>query len=99
VRESTDAVPTVPVAANVIGEPESEPEVAVRVLLPTVAPRVHEVSAAMPEEFVVTAEDGNREPPPEATAKVTDVPDTAFPPESVTSTDGAVETALPAVAL
>ena len=82
-----------------IGEPERVPDVAVSVFEPAVVPRVHDVSAATPEEFVVTAEDGSREPLPDATAKVTEVPDTGLPPESVTITEGAVATALPAVAL
>jgi hypothetical protein len=91
--------PTVPVAVKVTGEPVSPDTVAVRVFDPAVVPRVHEVTAAMPEEFVDTVVVGRRDPPPDATAKVTAVPDTGLPPESVTMTDGAVETADPAVAL
>ena len=94
-----EAAPTLPVAVKVTGEPASDPEEAVNELLPAAVPRVHEVSAAMPEESVVTADAGSREPPPEATVKVTETPETAFPPESVTRTDGAEATALPAVAL
>jgi hypothetical protein len=91
--------PTVPVAAKVTGEPVSPDTVAVSVFDPAVVPRVHEVTAAMPEEFVDTVVVGRRDPPPDATAKVTAVPDTRLPPESVTMTDGAVETADPAVAV
>jgi hypothetical protein len=92
-------VPTVPVAVNVTGEPESPDTVAVSVFVPAVVPRVQEVTAAIPEEFVDTVVEGRRDPPPDATAKVTAVPDTGLPPESVTMTDGAIATAEPAVAV
>jgi hypothetical protein len=82
---------------KVTGDPESTPEVAVIVLAPAVVPRVHEPTVAIPEAFVV-AERPVPEPPPVATAKVTEVPDTALPPESVTRTAGAIDTAEPAVA-
>ena len=65
------AVPTVPVAVNVIGEPESEPDVAVRVLVPAVAPRVQAGEVAIPDVLVVTDPEDASEPPPDATAKVT----------------------------
>ena len=97
VMTSTDAAPTVPVAVKVTGV--RAPEDAVSVFTPAVFPRVHEVRVAMPEEFVVLADAGSREPPPEATANVTDTLGTTLPPESVTSTEGAVATALPAVAV
>jgi hypothetical protein len=87
------------VAEKVTGEPASDPEVAVSVFAPAVMPRVHEVRVAIPDAFVVTADAGRREPPPEATAKVTETPATTLPPESVTRTDGAIATALPAVAV
>jgi hypothetical protein len=93
-----EAAPTVPVAVKVMGEPVKEPEVAVNVFDPTVVPRVHAGDVATPEEFVVTVPDDAREPPPVATAKVTEVPETPLPPESVTRTAGAVDTAEPAVA-
>ena len=98
VRTNWEAAPTVPVAANVIGDPVNEPEVAVNVFDPTVVPRVHAGEVATPEAFVVTVPDDAREPPPVATAKVTDVPETPLPPESVTRTAGAIDTAEPAVA-
>ena len=87
-----------PVAVNVTGEPDSDPDVAVIVLLPTVVPRVHEPTVAMPEEFVVAVRPVP-EPPPVATANVTDTPETTLPLESVTRTDGATATADPAVAV
>ena len=97
VRTSCDAAPIVPVAVNVIGEPEREPDVAVIVFAPAVVPRVHEPTVAIPDEFVVAVRPVP-EPPPVATAKVTEAPVTALPPESVTRTAGAIDTAEPAVA-
>ena len=85
-------------AVKVIGDPVRPDAVAVRVFAPAVVPRVHEVTAAIPEEFVV-AEPPTTVPAPVATAKVTERPETGLPPESVTRTDGTVVTALPAVAL
>ncbi len=84
---------------KVIGEPDRPVEVAVRVLAPATVPRVHAGEVAMPEPLVVTAPDDASEPPPDATANVTATPDTRLPTESVTSTEGAFETALPAVPL
>ena len=95
---SVAAVPGVPVAVNVTGDPAREPDVAVKVLAPADVPRVQDVTAATPEEFVVTAEAGASDPPPDAIAKVTDVPEIGLPAESVTSTLGAVATAVPTVA-
>ena len=97
VRTSCDATPTDPVAVKVTGEPASAPDVAVIVLEPAVPPRVHEPTVATPDEFVVTVRPVP-EPPPVATANVTEVPDTTLPPESVTRTAGAIDTAEPAVA-
>jgi hypothetical protein len=82
---------------KVTGEPERPDAVAVIVFAPAAAPSVHEPTVAMPEAFVVAVRDVP-EPPPDATAKVTDVPETGLPPESVTRTAGAVATADPAVA-
>ena len=90
--------PATPVAVKVSGDPVRPADVAVNVFAPAVVPRVQEVTLAIPEEFVV-AEPPSTDPPPEATAKVTERPGTGLPPASVTSTDGAVATALPAVAL
>ena len=67
-----------PVAVKVTGEPLSEPLVAVSVLVPAVAPRVRLPTVAMPEGLVVV-EPPAREPPPLATAKVTETPDTTLP--------------------
>jgi hypothetical protein len=92
-----DAGPAVPVAVKVTGEPESPVAVADIVLAPAAAPSVHDPTDALPEAFVVVVRDVP-EPPPDATVKVTDVPDTALPPESVTTTDGATATADPTVA-
>ena len=91
-------VPAVPVAVKVTGEPDREPDVAVRVLLPLVVPRVHAGEAAIPEELVDTTPEDASEPPPDATANVTATPCTALPWASVTTTDGAVEMAEPDVA-
>ena len=91
------AAPTVPVAVNVTGEPDSVPLVAVIVLEPTVVPSVQLPTAAMPLAFVV-ADKSVPEPPPVATANVTETPETAFPFTSLTMTLGAVPTADPAVA-
>src|SRR5439155_11938493 len=60
------AVPAVPVAVKVTGLPASPVEVAVRVLLPAVGPRVHDVTAAIPFAFVGTGVVGLTVPPPEA---------------------------------
>lgn len=95
---SPAAAPAVPVAVNVTGEPDKEPDVAVNVFDPAVVPNVHAGDVAIPELFVVTDPEVAKEPPPEATAKTTDTPCTAFPAESVTSTDGEVDTAVPATA-
>ena len=98
VMTSRLAVPAEPVAVKVTGEPESEPEVAVRVLLPAVVPKVHAGEVAIPEAFVVTVPADASDPPPLATAKVTLAPEIGLPETSATSTDGAVVTAVPTVA-
>src|SRR5207248_3215799 len=92
------AVPAVPVAVNVTGLPESEPDVAVNVFEPAVALNVQLPSAA--ERLAV----GVWLPPviaplPGATAKVTATPVTGFPFASFTITDGGEFTAVPAVAV
>lgn len=93
------AAPGTPVAVKVTGEPDNDPEVAVSVFEPAVVPNVHAGDVAMPELFVVTVPDDANDPPPDATANVTDSPCTGLPAESVTNTDGAVDTADPAVAV
>jgi hypothetical protein len=92
------AAPAVPVAVNVTGLPESDPEVAVSVLLPALGLRVQLPTVATPLVLVVWL------PPvivpfPGATANVTATPPTGFPFASVTSTDGRELTAVPAVAV
>jgi hypothetical protein len=72
------AAPAVPVAVNVTGDPASPDAVAVKLLAPVVVPSVHEPTVAIPPAFVVAPPPAT-EPPPEATAKVTDVPDTGLP--------------------
>jgi hypothetical protein len=69
---------------------------AVMVLLPTTVPRVKLVEA-FPEESELTLAEPT-DPPPVVMAKLTDLPVTALPFTSTTSTLGAVETADPAVA-
>jgi hypothetical protein len=93
------AAPAVPVALKVMGEPLRLPLVAVSVLAPDVVPKVQAGLVAMPALSVVTAPLEAIEPPPVATAKVTDTPLTALPCASVTWTDGAVATAVLTVAL
>ena len=91
------AAPAAPVAVKVTGEPVSPGLVAVRVLAPAVVPSVQLPTVAMPEALVVAAAPV-REPPPEATAKVTATPGTGAPRASVTSTLGGVVTAVPTAA-
>src|ERR1700739_5024574 len=88
-----------PVAVNVTGLPVRVPEVAVRVLVPAVVPRVQLVTAAIPLAFVVTAVVGFTVPPPDATANVTLTPATGLLDASRTITAGGVVTAVPTVAL
>ena len=95
---SVAAAPAVPVAVNVTGLPESDPDVAVSVLLPAVALNVQLPTVAMPLPLVVWL------PPvivplPGATANVTATPVTGFPFASFTITDGGEFTAVPAVAV
>ena len=83
---------------NVTGLPESEPEVAVRVLLPTVGLSVQLPTVATPLVLVVWV------PPvivpfPGATANVTATPATGFPFASLTITEGGVLTAVPTAAV
>jgi hypothetical protein len=75
-----------------------DPVVAVRTFVPTIGPRVHEPTVAIPAAFVEAAAPVT-EPPPDATAKFTVTPDIALPFASFTSTEGAVATALPATAV
>ncbi|MEZ4413394.1 MAG: hypothetical protein R2910_10450 [Gemmatimonadales bacterium] len=72
--------------------------VAVKEFAPATVPRVHDVAVAMPDAFVVTAVAGTTLPPPLATAKVTETPETGLLLASRITTAGAVVTALPAAA-
>src|SRR5205807_2534021 len=89
------AAPAVPVAVNVTGLPESEPDVAVKVFVPAVALSVQFATVGLPQLMGVWL------PPvivpfPGATANVTATPVTGFPFASLTITDGAALTAVPA---
>ena len=67
------AGPAVPVAVNVTGLPWSEPDVAVRVLVPAVLPSVQLPTVAMPLALVVCSAPVML-PPPDAGANVTPTP-------------------------
>jgi len=92
------AAPAVPVAVNVTGLPESDPDAAVSVFDPAVGLSVHEVRAAIPSDPVLTGVVGVTVPLPAAGLNVTATPVTGFPFASFTITDGGVLTAVPAVA-
>ncbi len=91
---ATGAAP-LPVAVKVNGLPVSEPEDAVTVLTPAVAPRVSVVDAN-PEASLV-AEAADKDPEPLATAKFTTVPDTPKPAWSVTCTVKGLANRVPTV--
>ncbi len=95
------AAPGAPVAMKVTGFGVMPPGAAVAVseLGPATVPSVHEIAVAMPEALVVTAATGRTDPPPLATANVTETPETGLRLASRTSTAGAVLTAAPAVAV
>src|SRR5437588_76636 len=89
--------PAVPVAVNVTGLPESDPDVAVSVLLPAVPLSVQLPTVAMPSPVVVWL------PPvmvpfPGATPNVTVTSATGFPFTSFTITEDSEVPAVPAVA-
>lgn len=92
------AAPAVPVAVKVIGLPVRPVDVAVSVFAPAVAPRVQLPTVATPLAFVVCVPPVTL-PPPVAAANVTLTPATALLFTSLTITDGAVATAVPAVAV
>src|SRR5207302_2027342 len=92
------AAPVVPVAVNVTGLPESDPDAAVSVFGPAVGLSVQEVRAAIPSVPVLTAVVGVTVPLPAAGVNVTATPVTGFPFASFTITDGGELTALPALA-
>src|SRR5439155_4564726 len=96
---SVAAAPAVPVAVKVSGLPVSVPDVTVRVFGPAVGPNVQEVTAVIPFAPVATGVVGLTVPEPDATANVTLTPATGFPFASRTITDGAISTAVPAVAV
>jgi hypothetical protein len=91
------AAPATPVAVKVTGAPLNP--VAVSVFAPTIVPKVQAGLVAIPPLSVITAPEDANEPPPLPTAKVTGTPLTALPCASVTTTEGAVATAVPTVAL
>ena len=88
------AAPAVPVAVKVTGLPVRPEAVAVRVFVPAVGPRVHDVAAAMPSAPVV-AVGGVTVPLPGAAAKFTVTPPTGLPLASFTITEGGGVTAVP----
>src|SRR5438105_11070750 len=90
--------PAVPVAVNVTGLPERDPDVAVTVFDPAVGLSVHEVRAAIPSAPVLTGLVGVTVPLPAAGVNVTATCATGFPCASFTITEGGVLTAVPAVA-
>jgi len=92
------AAPAVPVAVNVTGLPESDPEVAINVFCPAVGPSVQLPTVAIPLASLIWVAPVTL-PLPGPGAKVTDTPETGLPNASVTSTDGAIKTALPAGAV
>jgi hypothetical protein len=91
--------PAVAVARNTTGLPASPVAVARSVSVPAVAPRVHDVTAAMPLASLVTAVVGLTAPLPAAGVNVTATPATALLNWSRTMTEGAIGTALPTVAV
>src|SRR6266576_4181996 len=85
VNTRSTAAPGVPVAVNVTGLPANVPEVAVKVFVPAVVPRVQDVAAATPPSSVVTGAVGSTVPPPAVTANITATPATGLPNSSVTT--------------
>ena len=91
------AVPAMPVAVKLTGLPFNPVAVALSVFAPAVPPSVQLPTVAIPALDVVAVAPVML-PLPDATANVTLAPATAFPFASVIFTDGATDTALPAVA-
>ncbi len=89
------AAPAVPVAVNVTGLPESVPDAAVSVLDPAVVESVQLPTVAIPFASVACAAPVTL-PLPGPAAKLTDTPATGLSNASVTTTDGAIGTAVPA---
>src|SRR5439155_1231775 len=92
---SCAAAPAVPVAVNVTGLPESDPDVAINVFWPAVGPRVQLPTVAIPFPSVVCAAPVIL-PLAVPTTNVTDTPETGLPNASVTITDGGTGRVLPA---
>ena len=90
-------MPAVPVAVNVTGLPDREPEVAVNVFGPAVALSVQLPTVATPLPFVVWLPPVTV-PLPAAGVNVTATPVTGLPFASFTITEGGALTAVPAVA-
>ena len=91
------AIPVVPVAVKVKGEPVSPLLVADKVFNPEVAPKIQLPTVAIPLALVV-ADKPDAEPSPVATAKVTLMPLTTLLYTSFTITLGKTVTAVPDVA-
>ena len=94
----TGPVTSVAAAAKVKGLPVKPALVTVKVFAPAVVPSIQLPTVAIPAASVVAVPPVML-PPPEATAKVTDTPETGLLFASVTNTLGAVETAVPTGAL
>ena len=86
-----------PVAVKTIVLPVNPAAVATSEFVPMMVPSVQRSTVAIPELDVVGVAP-MIDPPPLAIAKVTVTPATPLPFASVTLTDGAMETGLPAVA-
>ena len=93
------AAAAVPVADTETAADPVGTEVTERLFAPAVVPSVHAGAVAMPLAFVVTVAGDARDPPPVATAKVTDTPAIPLPSWSSTATVGDVATAVPTVAV
>src|SRR5207248_522835 len=89
------AAPAVPIAVNVTGLPESDPDVAISVFCPAVGPRLQLPTVAIPLASLIWVAPVTL-PLPGPGAKVTDTPETGLPNASVTITDGGTGRVLPA---
>src|SRR5207302_1992129 len=96
-RAIVAAAPAVPVAVNVTGLPESDPDAAVSVFEPAVALNVQLPTVAMPLPLVVWLPPVTV-PLPAAAVNVTATPVTGFPFASSTIPGGAVPSAPPPLA-
>ena len=83
---------------KVTGEPDNPVDVAVRVFVPALVPKVHDATVAIPAALVVAAAPVI-EPLPLATAKVTLTPETGLLLASLMMTEESTETVVATVAL